>query len=55
MVLLLGYFSQPIADGLDPRLLVMIPGVKAVSETRNTFTSTHEQSPNKVMQTVVNL
>ena len=49
MAPLVGYFSQPVADGLDPRLLVT-PGAKAVSETKNTFTNTHEQSSNKVMQ-----
>lgn len=42
------------SDAIEPNYLVGVaPGTKAVSTTRNIFTNTHEQPPNKVMQTAV--
>lgn len=42
------------SDAIEPNYLVGVaPGTKSVSTTRNIYTNTHEQPPNKVMQTAV--
>ncbi|GLJ21475.1 hypothetical protein SUGI_0396410 [Cryptomeria japonica] len=42
------------SDAIEPNYLVGVaPGTAVVSTTRNIFSSTHEQPPNKVMQTAV--